>query len=121
LQKKNELFIMSWYRKAKLADKSYELPSEAIFVRCMLCKRYMTDPEGVYREDEHSNFGRWKTYEELNDEEKKDFALAEGSTMDSPIGRSDGICPYCVTAYRENTQKEIEEYHKSKSGARSSV
>lgn len=86
---------MTWYKKAKLADKS---PSETsnIYSACMYCKRWATH-EGEEAPDPSHYV--WKKENELDSNEKAHAYAAEHEmaygTKEFSLGISHGICPYC--------------------------
>ena len=104
---------MNWYKTAKLADKIHQTPNEAMFVRCMHCKKFLTDPEGIYSEEEKRNIANWKAPEEMDAEELRDWDIAVRSKFDDPIGVSDGYCPVCykdiLNKYPQYFQKLIQQ------------
>ena len=95
----------SWYKKAKLADKIRD-PRESIFLRCMYCKKFLTDPEGIFDDTSRKNPENWKSPEEMDAEELKSWQIATRSGFRDSIGISDGICPVCHI----RLDKEIDEY-----------
>jgi len=88
---------MSWYRRAKLADKVKEQNS-ALFLRCMYCKKFLTSSNGEFTEGGREDPDNWKSTEEMDPEELRDreIGIRENINYHSPIGISDGICPACM-------------------------
>ena len=86
---------MTWYRKAKLADKNKN-PNEALYLRCMYCQKFLTHPDGIYSDQDKLNMANWKSLEEMDAEELSEREVAINSKdIKDPVGISDGICPSC--------------------------
>ncbi len=61
---------MNWYKLTKIIDKNIEYPesNKSMHVTCQYCNRWATHPtEDVTSSDKFE----WKTFNELNPEEKK--------------------------------------------------
>jgi len=101
-------FNMNWYKTSKLADKD---PSEekATYVRCMYCKKFLTDPSGLYTRESHLVPSNWKSPEEMDPEELKQYEMSINYTDPTePIGISDGMCPPCKEYDKKKTMEYLE-------------
>jgi len=93
---------MSWYKKAKLIDKTHGTKDKPMPVQCVYCKRWATHPVDVLPPREQMI---WKKPEELDVEEIKTREVQKVLGEEITSG---GICPYCVKIIKERGMKDIE-------------
>jgi len=100
---------MDWYRQAKLIDKDFDTEDSQTFIRCMDCKRFLTNMSGEPGEE-----AVWKDESQMDVDEKENMELAlsswmsEGKNYTLPIGITDTFCPDCI----DRPMREYEEYKK---------
>jgi len=87
---------MSWYKKAKLADKAIS-DDQYIFSVCQYCKRWATN-DGGYGKNPNQSY--WKKDNELNREEKQEAKKAISDMrfgdLNNKTGISHTVCGYCM-------------------------
>jgi len=79
---------MSWYVKSKLINLKYPTDPNNLHVQCMYCSRWGTHPLDPKKSRAEAT---WKTYNELDAEEKADI---EKIKRDESYA-SHGICSVC--------------------------
>jgi hypothetical protein len=104
---------MNWYRQAKLLDVD---PTEKrkTYVRCSTCNKFKTFEDGENEEDVV-----WKSFEEMNEEERKNLEIAYRMCKEigyrAPVGITDAYCQECFDAKMKEIDAFIEERRKEKS------